>query len=1092
MTARFLIALAGVSLVAQFLQARAEAPKPSWPAAAPPPPAAQWTPPQTEGDRPQPATPPDKVTYSPALQEALAQLRLCPGDSYLQFVALQLARRENCLAQVADELEVAIGPYRAAAVDLFSIFTGALAVQESLQLDTMRGPRPAPAAVVAAYMAAAPEEAPPPKAETADAPPAAEVVVPEPAPMPAEEEPGAEPAADKPQAEATTAPADHDGPCAPAQAERKIVPLAELEGPAVKSHPWKKMLAGRKPEIEPLACMVPSDFYYIHFRSLSSLLDLAELVDLGTTHFGNQAWCEAFSQCTGERIQKQLLLTTGNRELLELLVKDIALVGSDPFAREGSDVTVLIRFNRRRCRLANSIATAAKERPDAHRSHGTCLGVPFEHLETPDREICIYVAYPQENLQVRSNSLAALERVLAAIKGRDAEGHRVHRLGDSAEFAYIRTLYPCGAEEEDGLMYLSDTFIRRLVGPQLKLTERRRLLCYNHLRLIGNAAMLYRSEHGRPPESLDELYAARCLPGPFGEPLAEGDHRLERLLADLHSDDTAVQERAAIELAQLDGPVGPDVHQAIGEILTPASGGPLFDLPCRCPDGGTYYLSADGMSGVCTCHGRAHCLTPNLEIPLDEVSGGEAAEYRAFCKDYEQYWRSYFDPIAIRVQVTPERYRLETIVLPLIDNSIYTGLAAVFGGQPEDLDALPVPGRNIFSVNFRLNKEAMFKQLEEKASKDAADSDSDAGDNTEQGGDRGLLAADSAVSAYILDLLKQLHFEESDLKKAGIDDLNVLQFLRDGLGNQVGFHIYDAPARFDFNLANAFGLLPRIPFNDASSDRANILAAIAFEVLPLIGQGAAVNGPVYFAIPVQDARVVDEFGVKLERLFALLARRCDAVYGDLWGVDFYRVPFQNEPGKDMRVVTVRLGPVRLRWYYARIGRGLYIASEPCVLHDLLALQAEEACGEPAHALVKIRACNWKHELTYNRRGWAENERQACIHNLGPLSSVARAVTASLGLIGEDELAGLAERIVEEADRLHQVHFACPAGGHYVLSADGQHMTCSVHGSALEPHQPPASTADSPLGKRLEQFGGLTATLTFMEEGLRAVVVVERK
>jgi hypothetical protein len=142
--------------------------------------------------------------------------------------------------------------------------------------------------------------------------------------------------------------------------------------------------------------------------------------------------------------------------------------------------------------------------------------------------------------------------------------------------------------------------------------------------------------------------------------------------------------------------------------------------------------------------------------------------------------------------------------------------------------------------------------------------------------------------------------------------------------------------------------------------------------------------------------------------------------------------------------------------------------------------------------VKIRACNWKHELTYNRRGWAENERQACIHNLGPLSSVARAVTASLGLIGEDELAGLAERVVEEADRLHQVHFACPAGGHYVLSADGKHMTCSVHGCALEPHQPTASASDSPLRKRLEQFGGLTATLTFMEEGLRAVVVVERK
>ena len=48
-------------------------------------------------------------------------------------------------------------------------------------------------------------------------------------------------------------------------------------------------------------------------------------------------------------------------------------------------------------------------------------------------------------------------------------------------------------------------------------------------------------------------------------------------------------------------------------------------------------------------------------------------------------------------------------MLPLIDNSVYTGLAAALGGKPEPLDALPVPKANIFSVNFRLNKEALHR-----------------------------------------------------------------------------------------------------------------------------------------------------------------------------------------------------------------------------------------------------------------------------------------------------------------------------------------------------------------------------------------------
>src|SRR5205807_10032351 len=60
--------------------------------------------------------------------------------------ALQLARREHRADEIGAQIESLIGDEvrqqrmeRANRVDLFSIFTGALAVQESLQLDTMRG-----------------------------------------------------------------------------------------------------------------------------------------------------------------------------------------------------------------------------------------------------------------------------------------------------------------------------------------------------------------------------------------------------------------------------------------------------------------------------------------------------------------------------------------------------------------------------------------------------------------------------------------------------------------------------------------------------------------------------------------------------------------------------------------------------------------------------------------------------------------------------------------------------------------------------------------------------------------------------------------
>ena len=210
---------------------------------------------------------------------------------------------------------------------------------------------------------------------------------------------------------------------------------------------------------------------------------------------------------------------------------------------------------------------------------------------------------------------------------------------------------PRGAKEEDGFVYLSDPFIRRLVGPQVKLAERRRVLCYNHLRMIGHAALFHLTQHGKPPESLAELAKAHSAPGEFGK----------------------------------------------GRLA--------------CPDGGEYTLAPDGLTAVCSHHGHAHTLIPCCEIPLTEVTGDEAEEYKSFLAGYNQYWRTYFDPIAVRIQVRPTRYRIETIVLPLIDNSVYSVLAQATAGPPSPLDVLPIPKRNIFSVAVRFNKLAVARFL---------------------------------------------------------------------------------------------------------------------------------------------------------------------------------------------------------------------------------------------------------------------------------------------------------------------------------------------------------------------------------------------
>jgi hypothetical protein len=801
------------------------------------------------------------------------------------------------------------------------------------------------------------------------------------------------------------------------------VNIASLKGPAVKSHPWKKMLKGRKPEVSALSRSVPVDFYFAEFRSLSKLLHALDMGDLWGKALAHQAVQEARTYPVAARLMKQLALE-GSRllgPLYDSAVEGVAVTGSDLYFREGSDVTVLFRFNKARAfpyQMNRFLECASRVRPDARRTTGKYLGVEYTRLATSDRAVYVYAAYPEPGLHVRSNSRFAFRRVLEAVRGKRPDGRKVTRLGETDEFAYIRTLMPRGAKEEDGFIYLSDPFIRRLVGPQVKLAERRRLLCYNHLKMIGHAALLYRTEYGKWPASLDDLARADCCPGNFNE----------------------------------------------GALV--------------CPHGGKYTLSADGTHGVCSHHGRADALTPCCELPLTRVNGEEADEYQAFVKDYNEYWKTYFDPIALRMQITPRRYRLETVVLPMIDNTVYSGLGLVLGGKPEPLDALPVPSKNIFSLTFRLNKQAWMNDLK-KLLKESAGED--------QITDQDLQAG-----------LQSMGVPEKVAK--GFRAQAFVDFLEEGLGNQVGLHICDADPMIDFNLPALFGNLLGLANRMGQT---GVTLGDCEEMLPGFPL-AALFAPAYLTIPVQEPRIVDRFLSALDPVLAAMARQGEDLGGGFRiEPDFYC--FSMKAKKLCRGFGVRVGPVKWRVFYARIGGSLYITSKPYILEDIVAAELTRprapatakpaARGPTGHAMLRIRPQHWKRVLTDFRLAWAENNREACLNNLGPVGNVGRALAAtpagkSAGSTGSwDDRGRAAHRL---ADQLYGLHFFCPEGGTYSLAEEGQTCRCSVHGSVLAPRQPARPGDDSPLARLLKDFADLTATLTFLEDGLRAVVTIDRK
>jgi hypothetical protein len=122
-------------------------------------------------------------------------------------------------------------------------------------------------------------------------------------------------------------------------------------------------------------------------------------------------------------------------------------------------------------------------------------------------------------------------------------------------------------------------------------------------------------------------------------------------------------------------------------------------------------------------------------------------------------------------------------------------------------------------------------------------------------------------------------------------------------------------------------------------------------------------------------------------------------------------------------------------------------------------------------------------------GWAENHRDACLNNLGPLSSLSRALYVESANQSQAEIE---EHLRHLSARLYDAQFFCPDGGQYVLSADRRRVTCNVHGSAAAPRQLASLAESSKLGQLLKRFSDMTLALTFLEDGLHAVVTIDQK
>ncbi|MFN0060813.1 MAG: hypothetical protein ACKVX7_20345 [Planctomycetota bacterium] len=345
------------------------------------------------------------------------------------------------------------------------------------------------------------------------------------------------------------------------------IPLASVEGVTIKSHPWLEMIGDKKPSGHAIERFLPLDQYAFEAASFSELIELADWLDAWGSPLLHFAEERADDSGVKARIEQQLCLPASviARTIGPLVIGRVAMTGGDPFLREGADVTLVFELKAPPVFAANlekNRLEALVRRPDAQRTEAFHGIHKITGLVTSDRSISSYSAQIDAYALV-ANSLVGLKRSL------DAFDAKIQSQKDGLDRRYVRTLLPSG-EREGAFLFLSDDFIRRLVGPGIKLRESRRLECSTSLRTIAQATAWREMRGEANAATLATLVESQDLP---------------------------------VEL--------------------------LY-----CPDGGQYALNADGRGGACSVHGTLEFLTPNAELALEFITAEERQAYETFRTTY--------------------------------------------------------------------------------------------------------------------------------------------------------------------------------------------------------------------------------------------------------------------------------------------------------------------------------------------------------------------------------------------------------------------------------------------------------------------------
>jgi HEAT repeat protein len=281
-------------------------------------------------------------------------------------------------------------------------------------------------------------------------------------------------------------------------APEAITPVESLGKVHVRSHPFDKMLKeSEAPTVRvELADYVPQDRFFAWFRDIDAL---GSIFDAGAEQFLRFESSLAVKSVEYEleaRYKQRLGISEQMLDQIQALnvIRDFAIVTSDLFFIDGSDVTIVANLTSPAITKTVLDLLGLKAPVD-----GTTM---TQKTENGDE---VFWTIRGKVLMLGTSS-DEIDRMLTLKPKRDKG-----RLGNSSEFLYMQQQLTIGNNTE-AYFYFSDAFIRHLVSPEVKIAQLRRMQARAEMEILVAGAMLYLLDGHRNVPSKQQLVNRGYVP----------------------------------------------------------------------------------------------------------------------------------------------------------------------------------------------------------------------------------------------------------------------------------------------------------------------------------------------------------------------------------------------------------------------------------------------------------------------------------------------------------------------------------------------------------------------------------------------------